>query len=50
MNPRPREIEMLLLTAFAAVPLYATQAVGIVPLVVFHAVLVTMVVRVWCRS
>ena len=37
MNPRPREIEMLLLTAFAAVPLYATQAIGIVPLIVFHA-------------
>ena len=46
MNPRPREIEMLLLTAFAAVPLYATQAVGLLPLVVFHAVLAAMIVRV----
>src|SRR5438105_4554953 len=46
MNPRPREIEMLLLTAFAAVPLYATQVVGIVPLVVFHVVLALMIVRV----
>lgn len=46
MNPRPREIEMLLLTAFSAVPLYATRAVGIIPLVIFHAVLIAMVIRV----
>ena len=46
MNPRPREIEMLLLTAFAAVPLYATQAIGIVPLIVFHAAIGAMIVRV----
>lgn len=46
MNPRAREIELLLLTAFAAVPLYFTGAIGVVPLVIFHAVLIAMVVRV----
>lgn len=46
MNPRPREIEMLLLTALAAVPLYATQAVGPIPLAIFHAVIAAMIVRV----
>jgi transglutaminase-like putative cysteine protease len=46
MNPRRREIEMLLLTAFAAVPLYATQAAGIFPLSLFHVALVLMALRV----
>ncbi|HKO55113.1 MAG TPA: hypothetical protein VJ276_04500, partial [Thermoanaerobaculia bacterium] len=43
---RRREIETLLLTAFAAVPLYATGAVGVVPLLLFHAVMLAMVARV----
>jgi len=46
MHPRRREIELLLLTAFAAVPLYATQAAGILPIAIFHAVLIAMIVRV----
>jgi transglutaminase-like putative cysteine protease len=46
MNPRPREIEMLLLTAFAAVPLYATQAVSAASLILFHTVISAMIVRV----
>jgi transglutaminase-like putative cysteine protease len=46
MNPRPREIETLLLTAFSAVPLYATQAAGIIPLALFHAALALMILRV----
>ncbi len=46
MTPRRREIETLLLTSFAAVPLYATFAIGIVPLVIFHAVMAGIIVRV----
>lgn len=46
MNPRARDIELLLMTGFAAVPLYFTGAVGFVPLVVFHAVLAAMIFRV----
>ena len=46
MNPRPREIELLFLTAFAAVPLYATEAIGPFPLIAFHAALLAMIVRV----
>jgi transglutaminase-like putative cysteine protease len=44
--PPRREIELLALTAFAAVPLYLTRAVGFVPLIVFHVVLIGMIVRV----
>lgn len=46
MNPRPREIETLLLTMFAAVPLYLTSVIGMVPLIVFHAVMAGIVFRV----
>src|SRR3954466_6329893 len=46
MNPRPRELELLFLTAFAAVPLYATQAIGFISLGLFHAALLLMIVRV----
>lgn len=35
-DSRRRELELLLLSAFAAVPLYATQTIGPLPLVVFH--------------
>lgn len=44
--PRAREVETLLLTMFAAVPLYVTHAVGIVPLLAFHLVLGGIVARV----
>jgi protein-glutamine gamma-glutamyltransferase len=46
MNERRREIELLLLTMFAAVPLYGTQVIGFVPLIIFHAVMAGIVVRV----
>jgi len=46
MTPARREIETLLLTSFAAVPLYATQAVGPLPLVMFHAVMAGIIIRV----
>ena len=46
MTPARREIETLLLTSFAAVPLYATQAVGIAPLLLFHAVMLGIIARV----
>lgn len=46
MPQRAREIELLLLTAFAAVPFYATQAVGILPVALFHLALLAIVVRV----
>ena len=45
--PRPRELELLLLTATAALPLYFTYTVGMVPLLMFHAVLALMMIRVW---
>ena len=45
--PRRRELELLLLTATAAVPLYFTYTVAVVPLLIFHAVLLMMIVRVW---
>lgn len=43
---RRHEIELLLLTAFAAVPLYLTGAIGPLPLVAFHAAMLIMVARV----
>jgi protein-glutamine gamma-glutamyltransferase len=46
MNARAREIELLLLTALSAVPLYFTGAVGPAPLAVFHLSLALMVARV----
>jgi len=47
MSSRAREIELLLLTAFAAVPLYFTGAVGPAPLAIFHLVLAGMIYRVF---
>jgi len=44
---RRREVEMLLLTMFAAVPLYFTQTLSPIPLVAFHVVMAGIVVRVW---
>ena len=46
MTRRARELETLLLTMFAAFPLYLTHAIGILPLVVFHAVMTGIVMRV----
>lgn len=46
MTPKAREIETLLLAMFAAVPLYLTQAIGFVPLAIFHAFMTAVVLRV----
>lgn len=46
MTRRGREIEMLLLAMFAAVPLYLTQAIGVVPLVLFHTLMAGITLRV----
>ena len=43
---RRRELEMLLLTMFAAVPLYLTQTIGPGPLIAFHVVMTGIVIRV----
>ena len=46
MTPRAREIETLLLTMFAAVPLYFTDAIAKLPVMLFHLAMAAMVVRV----
>lgn len=46
MNPRAREIEFLALTMFAALPLYATQAISPVVVAVFHLLMGAVLVRV----
>jgi transglutaminase-like putative cysteine protease len=46
MNARAREVELLLLTMFAAVPLYVTQVISAGPLIAFHLVMAGIVVRV----
>lgn len=46
MTRRAREIETLLLTMFAAVPLYLTSVIRITPLLVFHGVMAAIVFRV----
>jgi transglutaminase-like putative cysteine protease len=46
MTPRAREIETLLLTMFAAVPLYFTSAIAGMPVLVFHLAMAVIVVRV----
>jgi len=45
-NARRYELELLFLTIFAALPLYATQAISAPPLLVFHAVMIAVAVRV----
>lgn len=42
---RRHDIEAVLLTALAAAPLYATGAIGAVPLLVFHAAMLAIVAR-----
>lgn len=46
MTPRARELETLLLTMFAAVPLYFTAAIGVAPLIAFHIAMAAILVRV----
>src|SRR5690242_4824116 len=46
MSSRAHELELLLLTMFAAVPLYGTQVIGFAPLIAFHAVVGLIAVRV----
>src|SRR5687767_10466809 len=46
MTRRAREIETLLLTMFAAVPLYFTTAIGKVPVAIFHLAMTAIVLRV----
>ncbi|HKR64522.1 MAG TPA: transglutaminaseTgpA domain-containing protein [Thermoanaerobaculia bacterium] len=46
MRTRARELETLLLTMFAAVPLYFTYTIGIGALVAFHAAMAGIVLRV----
>jgi transglutaminase-like putative cysteine protease len=45
-DSRHRELELLFLTMFAAIPLYATQAVSAPPLVAFHVMLLAIALRV----
>jgi transglutaminase-like putative cysteine protease len=47
MNAPRREVELIVLAMFAAAPLYATQTISYLPLVIFHALLALMAVRVW---
>jgi transglutaminase-like putative cysteine protease len=46
MTRRARELETLLMTMAAAAPLYLTQAIGRVPLFLFHAVMAGIALRV----
>ncbi|HEV7768845.1 MAG TPA: DUF3488 and transglutaminase-like domain-containing protein [Thermoanaerobaculia bacterium] len=46
MTRKAREIETLLLTMFAAVPLYFTYALGTTPVVIFHIAMAAIVLRV----
>jgi protein-glutamine gamma-glutamyltransferase len=43
---RGREIELLLLTMFAAVPLYGTQTISLAPLLAFHLAMAGITLRV----
>lgn len=46
MRDKRRELELLLLTMFAAVPLYGTQTVSAPPLMIFHAFMAAIAARV----
>src|SRR5579885_1626967 len=46
-SARGREIELILLTMFAAVPLYGTAVISIVPLAIFHIVMAMIIIRVF---
>src|SRR5207302_6056187 len=43
---RRYELELLFLSMFAAIPLYATQAISPLPLLIFHAVMIAAAARV----
>jgi transglutaminase-like putative cysteine protease len=45
-DSRRHSLELLFLTMFAAVPLYATQAISATPVMAFHAMLLAIAVRV----
>jgi hypothetical protein len=45
-DSRRCEIELLFLAIFAALPLYATQAISPLPLLIFHAVMIAVAIRV----
>ncbi|HEY0160295.1 MAG TPA: transglutaminase domain-containing protein [Thermoanaerobaculia bacterium] len=46
MSRKARELETLLLTMFAALPLYFTNAIGKAPVLLFHAAMAGVVLRV----
>lgn len=46
MSGRAREIELILLTMFAAVPLYGTQTISAFPLLTFHLLMAGIAARV----
>ncbi len=46
MTRKASELEMLLLAAFAAVPLYFTNAIGATPLLLFHGAMLVLALRV----
>lgn len=46
MTRRAREVETLLLTMFAAVPLYLTHVIGTLPIAAFHVGMAAIVARV----
>jgi hypothetical protein len=48
-DSRRFELELLFLTIFAALPLYATQAISAPPLLAFHAILIAVAIRVASR-
>jgi transglutaminase-like putative cysteine protease len=45
-DARKQELELLFLTIFSAIPLYATQTISAAPLLAFHAVMLGIVARV----
>jgi len=45
-DTRRPDLELLFLAMFAAVPLYVTQAISVMPVLLFHAVLLAIAVRV----
>jgi protein-glutamine gamma-glutamyltransferase len=46
VSSRARELEALALPTFAAVPLYLTRAIGFLPLILFHVVMLGIAIRV----
>lgn len=46
MSARRRDVELLLLPMIAALPLYLTQTITLAPLLLFHALMAAMVIRV----